>query len=85
LILTQKLGIPQIQFTDHMKLKKEDHSVDGSVFLRMGNKILTGANLETKYGAETKGKAIQTLPNLGIHPIYRHQTQRLLQMPRSAC
>jgi hypothetical protein len=28
-ILAQKLGIPKIQFTDHMKLKKkEDQSVD---------------------------------------------------------
>ena len=50
----------QIQFTDHMKLKKkEDHSVGASVFLRKGNKILMGANIETKYRAETEGKAIQ--------------------------
>jgi hypothetical protein len=33
-ILAQKLGIPKIQFTDHMKLKKEDQSVDTSVLLR---------------------------------------------------
>ena len=26
-ILAQKLRIPKIQFTDHMKLKKEDQSV----------------------------------------------------------
>ena len=33
--------IPKIQFTDHMKLKKkEDQSVDASVLLRSGNKIL---------------------------------------------
>ena len=25
-ILSQKFGIPKIQFTDHMKLKKEDQS-----------------------------------------------------------
>ena len=38
--------ISKIQFTDHMKLKKkEDQSV---VLLRRGNKILTGANMETK-------------------------------------
>jgi hypothetical protein len=30
--------------------------------------------METKCGAETEGKAIQRLPHLGIHPIYRHQT-----------
>ena len=63
--LTDKLGIPDIQFTVHMKLKKEeDQSVDASVLFRRGNKILTGGNTETKCGAETEGKAthIQT-PN----------------------
>jgi hypothetical protein len=54
--------------------------VDALVLLRRGNRILTGGNIETKYGAETEGKAIQRLPNLGIHPIYRHQTQTLLQI-----
>ena len=86
LILAQKLGIPKIQFIDHMKgKKKEDQNVDVSVHLRRGNKILTGGNMKTKYGAEPKGKAIQRLPHLDIHPIYSHQTQTLLQMPRSAC
>jgi hypothetical protein len=54
-------------------------------FLERGNKIVTGANTETKCKIETEGKAIQRLPHLEIHPIYSHQTQRLLQMPRSAC
>ena len=46
-----------------MKLKKkEDQSVDASVLLRMGNKILIGANMEKKCGAEAEGKAIQRLP-----------------------
>jgi hypothetical protein len=68
-----------------MKLKKkEDQSVGASVLLRRGNKILTGANMETKYGVETEGKAIQRLPHLGIHLIYSHQTQTLLPMPRSS-
>jgi hypothetical protein len=59
-ILAQKLGIPEIQFTDHMKLKKkEDQSVDASVLIRKENEILTGATMETKCGAETEGKAIQ--------------------------
>ena len=53
-ILAQKLEIPKIQFTDHMKLKKEDQSVDALVLLRMDNKILLGGNMETKSGAETK-------------------------------
>jgi hypothetical protein len=42
-----------IQFTDHMKLKKrENQSADTSVLLRRGNKILTGRNIEKKYRAE---------------------------------
>jgi hypothetical protein len=65
--------------------KKEDQSVDTSVLLRRGNKILRGGNIETKCGAETVGKAIQRLPHLEIHPIHRHQTWKLLWMPRSDC
>jgi hypothetical protein len=53
-----------------VKLKKKDHqSVDASVLLRRGNKILTEGNTETEYGVETEGKAIQILPHLGIHLI----------------
>jgi hypothetical protein len=52
-----------------MKLKKkEDQSVSALVLLRRGNKILMGTNMETKYGAETEGKAIQRLPHPVIHP-----------------
>jgi hypothetical protein len=52
-----------------MKLKKkEDQSVDAFVLLRKGNKILMGANTETKYSEETEGKAIQRLPHLGSIP-----------------
>jgi hypothetical protein len=62
-----------------MKLKKkEDQSVDTSALLRKGNKIPMGGVTETKCGAETEGKAIQRLPHLGIHPMYRHQIQTLL-------
>jgi hypothetical protein len=86
--LTDKLilpKIPKIQFTDHIKLKKkEDQSVDASLLLRRGNKILTGGNMEIKCGAETEGKAIQRLSYLGIHPIYCSQTQILLQILGSA-
>ena len=68
-----------------MKLKKkEDQSVDTLILLRRGNKIPMEGVTETKCGAETEGKAIQRLPHLGIHPIYRHQTQKLLWIPRSA-
>ena len=84
-VLSQNLILPKIQFTDHMKLKKkEEQSMDDSVLLKMRNKILKGGSTETKCGVEIEGKAIQRLPHLGIHPIYRHQTQTLLQMPWSA-
>ena len=49
-----------------MKLKKKkEQSVDTLVLLRRWNKIPMGGDTETKYGAETKGKAIQTLPHPG--------------------
>jgi hypothetical protein len=35
--------------------KKEDQNVDASFLLRKGNKILMGANMETKCRAETEG------------------------------
>ena len=52
--------------------KKEDQSVDVSVIFRRENKILMGAIKEKKCRAETEEKAIQRLPHLRIHPIYRH-------------
>jgi hypothetical protein len=59
-ILVQKLRIPKIQYTDHMKLKrKEGQSVDTSFLLRMGNKIPMGEDTETKCRAETEGMTIQ--------------------------
>jgi hypothetical protein len=65
--------------------KKENQNVDASVLFRRVNKMLTGGNMEIKFGAEIEGKAIQRLPHLGIHPIYSHQTLTLLWMPGSAC
>ena len=63
-----------------MKLKKREHqSIDTLVLLREENKISMGG--DTKYGAETEGKAIQRLPLLRIHTIYIHQTQTLLEIP----
>ena len=64
--------------------KKEYQSVDASVLLGRVKKILTGRNMETKYGAEIEGKAIQRLPYLGIHPIYSHQIWMLLWTLQSA-
>jgi hypothetical protein len=69
-----------------MKLKKkEDQIMDISIFFIRGNKMAMEGVTETKCGAETEGMTIQCLPNLGIHPIYNHQTQTLLWMPTSAC
>jgi len=64
--------------------KKEDQSVDASVLLRRRNKNIHGKKYGDKCGAQTKGKAIQRLLHLGIHPIYRCQIQTILLMPRSA-
>jgi hypothetical protein len=44
--------------------QEEDQSVGSLVLLRMGNKILTRGDTETKCGAETEEKAIQRLPAL---------------------
>jgi hypothetical protein len=51
--------------------------VDVSVLVRRRNKILTGGNMETQYGAETE---VQRLPQLGIHSIYNLQSGMLLWM-----
>jgi hypothetical protein len=47
--------------------------------------FLSKGNAGTKSRAETEEKVIQRLPYLWIHPICSHQTQTLLQMPRSPC
>jgi hypothetical protein len=65
--------------------KKEDQNVDTSNFLRRRNKIPMEGVTETTCGAETKVMPIHRLSHLGIHPIYNHQTQRLLWMPTRAC
>jgi hypothetical protein len=62
--------------------KKENLSVGTSVPPRRDNKILTGANIETKCGTETEENDIQRVPHLEIHPIYSYQTQTLLWMPK---
>jgi hypothetical protein len=49
--------------------KKEDQRMDASVLLKRVNKILTGENMETKYGAENEGKTILRLPHLGGDPL----------------
>ena len=85
-ILAQKLRIPKIQFSKHMKLKKKEYqSVDTSFLLRMGNTIPIEGVTERKFGPVTEGRTIQSLPHLGIHPISSHQTQTLLHTPATFC
>jgi hypothetical protein len=69
-----------------MKLKnKEDQSVSTSFLLTMGNKIPMEGVTETKFRAETEGRAIQRLPHPVICPINNHQTQTLLHIPERFC
>jgi hypothetical protein len=69
-----------------MKLKKkEDQSVDTLSPLRTGNKIPMEVVIETKFRGETEGRTIQRLPYPGIHPIYNHKSQTLLNMPERFC
>jgi hypothetical protein len=85
-IVAQKLRLPKIQFTKHIKLKNnEDQNVDTSFLLRMGNTIPMEGVTKAKFRAETEERTIQRLPHLGIHPIYNHQTQTLLHMPARFC
>jgi hypothetical protein len=81
-ILANKFKIFKIQFAKLMKIKKkEDQSVDTSFLLRMGNKIPMEKFTEIKLRDETEERTIQRLPQVGIHPIYNHQTQTLLHVP----
>ena len=69
-----------------MKLKEnENQSVVTLPLLRIGYKTPMEGVTETKFGAETKGWTIQTLPHPGVHPIINHQTQTLLHMPAKFC
>jgi hypothetical protein len=83
--ISQKLGIPKLQFSKHRKLKKEDQSMDTSIILRMGNKIPMEGVTKTNCGAETEEMIVHRLSHLETHHIYNHQTQTLLCMPRRAC
>jgi hypothetical protein len=52
--------IPKAQNTqDTIHRQHGAQSVDASVLLRRERKILKGGNMETKFGADTEGKAIQ--------------------------
>jgi hypothetical protein len=47
--------------------------------------LLSKGNTGATSGTETEVNVIQRLLHLVVHPTSRHQTQTLLQMPRSAC
>jgi hypothetical protein len=62
-----------------MKLKNKEHqTMDTLILLTRGIKTPMGLDKETKCGAETEGKTIQRLSQLGMYPIYSYQTQTLL-------
>jgi hypothetical protein len=83
-ILAQKLGIPKIQFTNHMKLKKEDQNVYTSILLRRGNKTTMEGVTETKC-EETEEMTIQRLTHLGNPSYIQSPITDILWMPTSAC
>ena len=61
-ILDKKLRKHTMQLIDHIKLKKkEEQSVDASVLLRSGNKIVTRGRVEEGSGMENgeEGKGVQ--------------------------
>jgi hypothetical protein len=63
-----KLRITMIQRIDHMKLKKkEEQSVDASVLLRKGSKIITGGGGlgRKRRGVEGKGGQDQVWEGMG--------------------
>jgi hypothetical protein len=55
-ILGKECGIPTLQLTDHMKLKrKENQRVDTLVLLRRGSKIIKGNRGWEKLGRKRRG------------------------------
>ena len=59
MILAQILGIPKIQFTDHINIKmKEDQSVDTTILLRKGKKETQRQSVE-----QTERKTSHKLPH----------------------
>jgi hypothetical protein len=55
-----RYGIPTIQLTGHMKLKKkEDQIVDASVLLRKRNKIIIGGKRNEETGREREKGGIR--------------------------
>jgi hypothetical protein len=54
--LSKACVIPIIQLIDHMKLKgNEDQTVDTSVLLRRGNRIIKGSSVGEGFGRKRRG------------------------------
>ena len=82
-ILSQKLGIPKIQFTYQMiAKKKENQSMVSLVLLRRGNKVPTEGHTEPRCGAESEGKTIPRLPQIVDYPIYSYKTRHYYWCPQ---
>ena len=65
------LRIPKMQYTDDMKLKKDNQSMGASVLPRKGNKILTGGNKEKK----SREQRLKERPNKIAPPGYPSHIQ----------
>jgi hypothetical protein len=74
--------MPMMQFAEHMKLKKEDQTVDTLFLLRM----YPWKELQRQSsGLRQKEGPSKDFPKRGIYPINNHQTQTLLHIPERFC
>jgi hypothetical protein len=72
LILAKELGIPTIQFMNHMKLKrKEDQRVDASVLRRRRNNIIKGSRGWEGLGRKKGGQGEKEGQNQIWEEMYR--------------
>ena len=87
-ILAQKLQITRIQFTDHMKLKKEkDQSLGASVQFFLERRTTYSGEQIWRQSVEQrlKERPSRDCPTWGFIPDNSHQTLTLLWMLRNAC
>jgi hypothetical protein len=69
-----------IKLTDHMKFKKkEDQSVDASILLRRGNKIIRGGRSREGPGMEEKSRGSIRYGKIR----YRREVQRVTKLNRN--
>jgi hypothetical protein len=84
-ILAQKLRIPKIQITDHIKLKKKDQSGMFQSFLGGGTKYSREEIWRQSVEQRLKERPSRDCPTWGSIPYTVNKTQTLLWMPKSAC